>query len=187
MPEKELDNQSERVFVGFMDTYSRDATKPPLPAAPPSPLTATPEAIFPLSIFPWYHTFFLCKIIGASISKPHTCGENRKLSIYMLWKYTFYHIVCNAIFSHDYLYIGIWEKNTWLKCRNQCDRDQHAAERARQWETRLRWWNSYIWKEWCTDSLEVEMENKPVICSPVEGHLKWKRAISVRHSEQRQA
>ena len=45
------------------------------------------------------------------MKKIHTCGENRKLSIYMVrifWPI----FVCNAIFPHVYyLDIGIREKN----------------------------------------------------------------------------
>ena len=65
-----------------------------LPAVLPSSFTATPEEIFILTMMSLFHFIMYTKIIGASMSKPNTCGENC-LYIYII-----------------ILYIGIREKSS---------------------------------------------------------------------------
>ena len=94
-------------FVGFMCTYPRDETSVHQQAS-------LHQLHYPYSNSRHGITFIslcICKIIGASMEKTHTCGENRNcLYIWCVYSALF---VFNAIFPHVYyLDIGVREKNS---------------------------------------------------------------------------
>ena len=102
--EKALDDQSEGIFVGFMCTYPREETWV-------HQLDSLHQLHYPHSDSRHDITFIslcICKIIGGSMKKTHTSGENRNcLYIYSAL------FVCNAIFPQVYyLDIGIRKKSS---------------------------------------------------------------------------